>query len=326
MSQTHRDLEPRGSVVAIGAFDGVHRGHRALLDRVRQRAHETGQESIALCFEPLPRQYFMGRNRIARLSSPREREEALRKLVARVHVMRFDEHLASTPAELFVRDVLVRELNAKEVWIGPEFRFGHGRQGDFNLLQSLGQQCGFEAHQVDPAVDGERISATRIRGSLSDGDFVAASRLLGRPYSMSGRVVHGRRLGRKLGYPTANLPIRWGAPPVLGIFAVKVRGEGLDHVHGGVASLGYRPTVTGASGPDQHDAGGAGVVEPLLEAHLFDFDGDLYGRRLEVEFLAKLRDEAKFDSLDALTTQMHRDAAEARRIIAATHSQPETTS
>src|SRR5688500_10215946 len=148
MNTTFRDTKPRRStVVAIGAFDGVHRGHRTLLERVAARARETGRESVALCFEPLPRQFFMGRNRVARLTSPREREEMLRSLVDRVHVMRFDEKLAATKAEDFVRDVLVTELAASEIWIGPEFRFGHGRQGDLALLQVLGQEHGFTASE-----------------------------------------------------------------------------------------------------------------------------------------------------------------------------------
>jgi riboflavin kinase/FMN adenylyltransferase len=294
-------LAPHGSVVCIGAFDGVHRGHEALLARVRERARATGRAAVALGFEPLPRQHFLGRGGVARLSRPAERIERLGRYADLVGLLRFDARLAATEAEDFVRRVLVARLATREVWVGPGFRFGRARRGDVALLRALGAEHAFGVHEIEPVlVEGERASATRVRELLAAGDFDAAATLLGRRYAMSGRVVHGRKLGRQLGYPTANLALRWGRAPVHGIFAVRVHGAGLRHWPA-VASLGTRPTVAG--------------VEPLLEVHLFDFDGDLYGQRLAVEFVAKIRDEAKFDSLDALTAQMHRDAADARAAL-----------
>ncbi|MFO0930839.1 MAG: bifunctional riboflavin kinase/FAD synthetase [Gemmataceae bacterium] len=308
MRTIHRDpagapINSQGSVVAIGAFDGVHRGHQALLDAMRVRAHELGLVSVALSFEPLPRQFFQGRQVVARLSSPGERAVRLAEHADQVMLSRFDAALAHTAAEDWVRDVLVGRVNAREVWVGPGFRFGHARRGDFAMLEALGKQYGYTARTVAPVLDNnERISSSRIRAALAGSAFDEAHRLLGRPYAMTGHVVRGLQLGRRLGYPTANLRIPFGRAPLAGIFAVRVGGDGLP-VHGGVASLGTRPTVGG--------------VEPLLEAHLFDYEGDLYGRRISVEFVDKLRDEAKFGSLDAMVEQIHADAAQARRIVAA---------
>lgn len=315
MTHLFRDAEgeslaPRGSVVAIGAFDGLHRGHEALLAAVRERAAALRCDAAALSFEPLPRQFFAGRDRIARLSTPREKIAGLARGVDRIGLLRFDRKLAGTSAEDFVRRVLVGRLNAREVWVGPEFRFGAGRKGDIGTLRALGAVHGYEAREVALVAScDERISATRIRAALAAGEFALAARLLGRPYAMSGRVIHGKALGRTLGFPTANLPIRWGAAPVHGIFAVRVRslddaapGTPRERVdHGGVASLGTRPTVGG--------------VEPLLEAHLFDYAGDLYGRLIEVTLVAKLRDELKFAALAPMIDQMHRDARDARAIL-----------
>jgi riboflavin kinase/FMN adenylyltransferase len=295
-------LAPQGSVVCIGAFDGVHRGHAALLAHARRRAQARGLPLVVVSFEPLPRQHFQGRDAVPRLTSPRQRLGLLLRHCDAVGFLRFGRALAQTRAEDFVRRVLVGRLAAREVWVGPGFRFGHERRGDLAMLQAIGAAGGFGAHAIEAHGDGgERISASRIRAALSAGDFDAAGHLLGRPFAMEGHVVRGQQLGRRLGYPTANLKIRWGRAPVHGIFAVRVHGAGLAHWPA-VASLGTRPTVAG--------------VEPLLEAHLFDFDGDLYGRMLSVEFVAKLRDELKFDGLDPLVQQMHRDAAMAREILA----------
>jgi riboflavin kinase/FMN adenylyltransferase len=191
-------------------------------------------------------------------------------------------------------------LGAREIWIGPDFRFGHRRGGDLALLQRMGQEFGFSADQIEPVqLQGERVSSTRIREVLRSGDFTDASRLLGRAYSIGGRVVRGKQLGRTLGFPTANL--RFPKVPALsGIYATWVHGVG-GRPHASVSSFGTRPTVDG--------------IEPLLEAHLFDFDGDLYGRHIEVEFVAKLRDELKFPDLPSLTEQMQRDAETARRLL-----------
>jgi riboflavin kinase/FMN adenylyltransferase len=296
-------LSPRGSVVCIGAFDGIHRGHQTLLEAARERARELGLVSLALSFEPLPRQYFQGRDQVPRLTSPRQRIALLSRLADRVGLLRFNRRMASTEAEDFVREVLVARCGAREVWVGPGFRFGSGRRGDAALLRTMGATLGYATRELEPVLaGGERISSSRIRAELALGRFQHVATLLGRPFTMCGHVVRGRQLGRKLGYPTANLRIPHGRAPIAGILAVRVSGAGLERWPA-VASLGTRPTVDG--------------TEPLLEAHLFDFDGDLYGRLLEVEFVAKLRDEIRFDGLDALVAQMHRDAAEARAILAA---------
>jgi len=255
-----------------------------------------------ISFEPLPRAYFSGEP-LPRLSSLREKLCGLRDAgIQLLLLLRFRAALADMGAEEFVRKIIVQRMNAREVWVGADFRFGHRRAGDVALLQMLGARLGFEAHVLEPiqGAEGERVSATRIRGLLAAGDFAHAARLLGRPFSIGGRIVHGNRMGRRLGYPTANIRLRGRVPPVRGIFAVRAHGPGA-RPWPGVASLGVRPMFDGR--------------EPLLETHLFEFDGDLYGRRIEVEFVAKLRDEGKFADLDALKTQMDRDAAQAREVL-----------
>jgi riboflavin kinase/FMN adenylyltransferase len=295
-------LAPQGSVVCIGAFDGVHRGHAALLAHARRRAQARRLPLVVVSFEPLPRQHFQGHATLPRLTSPRQRLALLLAHCDAVGFLRFGHELASTPAEDFVHRVLVSRLAAREVWVGPGFRFGHERRGDLGMLGAIGAVRGFSADAIEPQFDGgERISSSRIRAALGESRFDDAAALLGRRFAIEGHVVRGAQLGRKLGYPTANLRIRHGRAPVHGIFAVRVHGAGLSHWPA-VASLGTRPTVNG--------------VEPLLEAHLFDFDGDLYGRILSVDFVARLRDELKFDGLDPLVQQMHRDAAQAREILA----------
>jgi len=293
-------LAPRGSVVCIGAFDGVHRGHRSVLARVCERAGELGVSPIAVSFAPIPRVYFS--RAVPQLTTPREKIAALLAAgMERVLLLRFNAALAATSAEDFVLRVLVQRLQAREVWVGEGFRFGHARAGDLALLQRLGAAHGFGADVVPPfAIDGERVSSSRIRALLAAGDFDAAARLLGRRFSIDGHVVRGQQLGRKLGYPTANLRLGSRVAPVGGVFAVRVLGVETRPMPA-VASLGVRPTVNGK--------------EPLLEAHLFDFDGDLYGKRIEVEFVQKLRDEEKFDSLDAMVQQIDRDARAARSIL-----------
>lgn len=324
MSFLFRDVEgdrlcPHGSVVCIGAFDGLHLGHRALVDRAVARARELGGEAVALSFEPLPREFFAGANRPSRLSLPRAKFEGLRALGAdRVGLLRFDARMAAMSARDFIEHVLVHRLHAREVWVGPEFRFGHGRAGDLALLRTMGELHGFAANDIAPLlIDGVRVSSSAIRVLLAAGDLDAATRLLGRRYAIAGKVVYGKQLGRKLGYPTANLRLGGKLPALGGIFATRVHYVADPPWPSGrssascasdtrasmpsVSSLGTRPTVNG--------------TERLLEAHLFDFDGDLYGQRIEVEFVAKLRDELRFDDLDALTAQMHRDAAQARAIL-----------
>ena len=317
MSRLFRDVEggprcPHGSVVCIGAFDGLHLGHQALVRHAVARARALGAgahriDVVALSFEPLPREFFAGGKPPPRLLLPRAKIEGLCALgVDQVGLLRFDATTAALTAEEFVHQVLVRMLSAREVWVGPGFRFGKARGGDLALLQAIGAALagsgdGFGAGEIDPVLlDCERVSSTRIRAALQAGDFVAAQRLLGRPYAIGGRVVRGQQLGRTLGFPTANIRLAGKLPALSGIYATLVHGIG-DTPRPAVASLGTRPTVDG--------------VEPLLEAHVFDFDGDIYGRRIEVEFVAKLRDEVRYSDLAALTAQMQRDAEQARALL-----------
>jgi len=310
MLRIYRDIKgpcmaPHGSVLAIGAFDGLHRGHAALLAKVRERATKKGLVAAAVSFEPLPRSYFSPAP-LKRLSSVREKlcgfAEAGIETLLQLH---FNAALVAMSAEDFVREVLVARMGAREIWVGADFRFGHNRVGDVALLEAMQGEGDYEVRVLDVVTngDGQRVSASRVRGALASGDFVHAAELLGRRFSIGGRVVRGQRMGHTLGYPTANIRLGKRVSPVSGIFAVRVGVGGKWWP--GVASLGVRPTIAGGG-------------EPLLEAHLFDFDGDLYGQRIEVKFVAKLRDEEKFAGLDALRTQMDRDAAEARRILADT--------
>jgi riboflavin kinase/FMN adenylyltransferase len=308
MLKVHRDitgpcLAPGGCVFTIGAFDGLHRGHAALLAHVHDRARSLGLVAAAVSFEPLPRGYFSPLP-LKRLSSLREKlcgfaDAGIQELL----LLRFNAALVAMRAEDFVREVLVARMGAREIWVGADFRFGHGRAGDVELLRTMQGEGPYEVRVLDAVSsgDGERVSASRVRGALGAGDFAHAARLLGRPFTIGGHVVRGQRLGHSLGYPTANIRLGKRVSPVTGIFAVRVHGVA-DEPLSGVASLGVRPTIAGGG-------------EPLLEVHLFDFDGDLYGKRIEVEFVAKLRDEEKFADLDALRTQMDRDAARAREIL-----------
>lgn len=296
-------LAPRGSVVAVGAFDGLHRGHQTLLAQVRTRAEALGAVPAVVSFEPLPRAYFSPQP-IPRLSSVREK---LRGFAAasmeQVLLLRFDAALTAMPADAFVRRVLLARVGAREIWVGSDFRFGHQRAGDVALLERMGAELGFATCTMPTVlVEGARVSASRVRALLAAGEFAGAAPLLGRPFTIEGRVAHGLKLGRALGYPTANIRLGQRVSPVLGIFAVRV---GLDDnacSWPGVAALGWRPTV------NQLD-------EPLLEVHLFDFNGDLYGRRMTVQFMAKLRDECRFDGVEPLKAQMAIDARMARELL-----------
>jgi riboflavin kinase / FMN adenylyltransferase len=295
-------LCPQGSVICIGAFDGLHRGHQALIEHTRLRARKKNLDLVALSFEPLPREFFSKESPPPRLLLPRAKFEGMAKLGCDVvGLLRFNAQLSSMSAEDFIEHVLVRRLNAKEVWVGPEFRFGKGRRGDIAMLQQLGAQFGFTAHEIAPVLfEGERVSSTRLRLQLTSGDMQGAEKALGYRYAIAGKVVYGRQLGRKLGYPTANIRLAGKRTAMHGIYATWVHGVGPEKM-ASVSSLGTRPTVAG--------------VEPLLEAHLFDFEGDLYGKRIEVEFVAKLRSEEKFDDLAALVRQMDVDSQQARDIL-----------
>ena len=299
------ESDGRGASVAIGNFDGVHLGHQALLRVTRARAAAAGARPVVLTFDPHPREFLDPAGAPPRLMRVTEKSLALgAEGVESLIVMRFDERLrVLAPAE-FIERVLREGLGARHVIVGEGFRFGCRREGTVATLAAAGPAAGFEVVTVPPVeLDGERVSSTRIRAALRDGDLATAGRLLGHLYTLCGRVVAGARLGQTLGFATANIRLHRARLPLGGIFAVKVRGAGPLDPYDGVASLGTRPTVDG--------------VEPLLEVHLFDFAGDLYGRRLSVDFVAKLRDEERFASLEALTEQMHRDAARAREILGA---------
>ncbi|WP_133947384.1 bifunctional riboflavin kinase/FAD synthetase [Rhodanobacter sp. TND4FH1] len=296
-------LTPRGSVMAIGAFDGLHRGHQALLAQVHERARALDCSPVVVSFEPLPRAFFSPEP-VPRLSSVREKLRGFAAAgMGQALLLRFNHALTAMSAEDFVRRVLVERLAAREVWVGGDFRFGHKRGGDVALLERMGAQHGFGARTM-PAVqlDGERVSASRVRALLAAGEFAAAEPLLGRPFVIDGKVEYGNQLGRTLGYPTANIHLPQRVSPIQGIFAVRVGLGESECSWPGVASLGVRPTVNQ-------------VCQPLLEVHLFDFDGDLYGQRMAVEFVAKLRDEQKFDGLEPLKAQMALDSRQARALL-----------
>ncbi|OGA00207.1 MAG: riboflavin biosynthesis protein RibF [Betaproteobacteria bacterium RIFCSPLOWO2_02_FULL_62_17] len=294
--------------LTIGNFDGVHKGHQAILSRLVHEARERALCSCVMTFEPHPREFFgriQGKPEIVptRLTSLREKLELLDASgVERVHVQRFSKAFAELTPDQFVHELLDHYLGARWVLIGDDFCFGRGRAGNFALLRRLGGMYGIEVQAMGTvAQDGARVSSVAVRAALTDGDLARASLLLGRAYSISGRVVHGDKFGRELGFPTANIQIQHNRPPLLGIFAVRMHGIAA-HALPGVASLGVRPTVTSAG-------------TAVLEVHLFDFTGDLYGRHLRVEFLHKIRDEAKYPDIATLRAQIARDCEDARNLL-----------
>ncbi len=293
----------RGGVVTLGTFDGLHLGHRALVAEAVGLATRLGRPAVMLSFEPMPREFLHPDDPPARLTNFRERWRLLQHTgLDALCLMRFGERLRTMSGEAFIA-LMQDAMQPTSIVVGYDFRFGHEGEASAAQLSAEGRRRGFGVQVVAPVlVDGERVSSSAVRRALAGGEMRRAAGLLGRAYSMRGRVVAGRRLGRELGYPTANLRLERRRVPLGGIFAVRVRGVG-EGVQPGVASLGTRPTVGG--------------VEPLLEAHLFDFHGDLYGRELDVEFVAKIRDEIRFDGVEALVAQMKLDAQDARRILAA---------
>lgn len=286
--------------LTIGNFDGVHLGHRALLNELRMAAGQRGLPTAVVIFEPHPREFFAPQQAPARLTNLREKLELFESIgVDRVHVCRFDAEFAQMGAAEFIH-ALHEKLHARFVLIGDDFRFGSGRAGDFGLMEKIGAQQGFEVRAVRSVLhDGVRVSSTGIRGALAAGQMREAQGYLGRPYSISGRVVHGDKLGQKIGFPTANIQLKHNRPPLSGIFVVQVHAEGMGVLQG-VASLGIRPTV-------KRDA------KPVLEVHLFEFAQRIYGRHLRVEFLQKLRDEEKYPDLESLTKQIALDVAHAKK-------------
>lgn len=291
------------SIVTIGAFDGIHRGHRAIISRVLSVAKQLGACPTVVLFEPQPSEFFAPDKAPARLSRFRDKVELLAELgIERLVCLRFDHRFAAMSAESFVREVLGRHLKTKHLIVGDDFRFGAKRLGDFAYLQTLAPELGFSVEDTPTTLDGgERISSTRIRQALAEGDCEAAERLLGRPFTISGRVGYGQQLGRTIGVPTANVALHRVVEPVGGVYAVRthVNGEPFE----GVANIGTKPTV-------------GGIEKPQLEAHLFNFDGDIYGQFLRVELLKKLRDEQAFGSLDALKQQILQDQNQAKAFFA----------
>ena len=286
--------------VTIGNFDGLHRGHQAMLGKLRQEAKARGLPSCVLTFEPHPREFFTPDQAPTRLTSLGEKAALIAAAgIDRLHILRFKRELAGLSAEEFVTRALVETLGARYVLVGDDFRFGRQRGGDFSLLHRLGSNLGFVAEALPTVrVADNRASSTAVRLALAAGDLTQASSLLGRPYSISGRVVHGDKLGRSMGFPTANIQLRHNRPPLLGIFAVEVWGIGTLPLQG-AASLGVRPTV------QEHG-------RATLEVFLLDYQGNLYGRKLRVDFLKKLRDEEKYPDLDSLIAQIQRDVNNAK--------------
>lgn len=291
-------------VLTIGNFDGVHLGHQALLARVRAAAAARSLPVCVMTFEPHPREYFTPEHAPARLSNLRDKFSALREQgVDRLVVEHFNAHFASQTPEQFVKNIIVDGLHARWVLVGDDFRFGAKRAGNVDDLRDAGRRYGFEVEQMPTiAHNGVRISSSEVRNALSIGDFERAHALLGRPYAISGHVVHGLKLGRDLGFPTLNLRIAHRHPALTGIFVVRVHGLANGPLPG-VASLGVRPTVD--------DSG-----RILLEVHLLDFVGDGYGKLVSVEFLHKLRDERKFNDLATLQTAIAQDTENARAFFA----------
>lgn len=293
----------RGCVLTLGNFDGVHRGHQALIARTRELAQQHGVPLALMTFEPTPREFFGGAAAPGRISPLRDRLRLLEEQgVERLLLQGFNRRFAAHSALDFIEKILVRDLSVRAVVIGDDFRFGAQRAGGIELLREQGERHGFTAESLDSVVvEGQRCSSTAVRAALAAPDLELAARLLGHRYSMSGRVRRGLQLGRKLGMPTANITLRRRPALKLGVYAVRARLGGRRW--GGVASLGVRPTL--------------GLAECLLETHFFDSPGDIYGQILEVEFAHFLREERKFDGLEPLAAQMQADKAEAIALLSA---------
>ncbi len=293
--------EHRGCVATIGNFDGVHLGHRAVFRHLADKAAALGLPSTVVTFEPQPQEYFAPERAPARLTRMREKLQALKEAgIDRVVLLEFGPKLAAMPAAVFVRELLIDGLDVRYLFVGDDFRFGKGREGDMETLRRAGEAYGFGVENMNTfAVGEERVSSTRIRQALADGDLETAARNLGRPYRICGRIAHGDARGRQIGFPTANIDLHRRVSPLRGVYAVVVHGLGEAPLPA-VANIGTRPTVTGDS-------------RYLLEVHLFDFSRMIYGEHVQVEFREKLRDERKFASFDALREQIARDAAAARR-------------
>ena len=291
-----------GCVATIGNYDGIHLGHQAVIGQLADEAAKLGLPSVVVTFEPQPMEYFLPDKVPARLTRFREKIEALRRFaVDRVLCLEFNETLAAMEADEFIQRILVDGLGIRYLVVGDDFRFGKDRAGNFQTLVAAGERHGFQVVNMHTfAIEGERVSSTRIRQAMQQGDLQLAEQLLGRDYRMSGRVVHGEKLGRQLGYPTANIFLHRKASPLQGIFVVEVFGLDGEPLPG-VASLGTRPTVNGK--------------RVLLEVYLLDFNRDIYGKHIQVSFIHKIRDELKFDSLEALKDKIAEDVQQTREFF-----------
>lgn len=299
-------LEPfkNGCVLTIGNFDGLHLGHRMVIKKLADRGEALGLPVVVMTFEPQPLEYFLGDNSPSRLMCLREKAIEFAKLpVDNLLIVKFNRFFANYDAERFINDILIKKLNVKHLVIGDDFHFGKARRGNFAMLKEKGKLYGFSVEDTGSyQVAGMRISSTLIRDALGEGDLAQAEKLLGHCYSVCGRVAHGDKRGRTIGYPTANIRMFRKNTPVNGVFAVTMSGiDGLKFE--GVANVGTRPTVDGAS-------------KVILETYLFDFDKEIYGRYVEVRFKQKIRDELRFQSLEQLKAQIEKDVAEAKRFFA----------
>lgn len=289
--------------LTIGNFDGVHRGHQLILKSLAVAAEKRNLPASLMLFEPQPMEFFHGEKAPARLYRLADKLRVLKELpLNRVIALDFNSYLAEMYAEDFIRHILVRRFNMKYLLVGNDFRFGKNRAGDFEILKAAASRYDFELHGINDVLDSEcRVSSTAVRKLLYHGNIEAANRLLGRPYTMCGRIVHGRKLGRDIGWPTINIPVRRRHSPVSGVYAARVSGVEDSVILNGVASIGTRPTVNGA--------------DWMLEVFLFDWSGDCYGRRVGVEFVRHLRNEEKFESLQAMTLQIERDVQAAKEVL-----------
>ena len=294
--------EHHGCVLTIGNFDGVHRGHAQVIESLVEKAKHFGLPATLMTFEPQPQELFKGEDAPARLSLLRDKIILLDELgIDRVVCVNFNRKFANLPPEEFIEALLVKQLGVKYLVVGDDFCFGNKRAGNFEMLCKAGEKHGFAVVNTNSFVVGDtRVSSTAIREALAAGNFEQARRMLGHPYLLGGRVAHGQKLGRTLGFPTANIALKRNVVPVRGVFAVRAFWQDSD-VYEGVANVGFRPTVNGQ--------------QCQLEVHLFDFDGDIYGQYLEVELVAKIREERPFESLDALKAQIVNDADEAKALF-----------
>ncbi|MDO9141134.1 MAG: bifunctional riboflavin kinase/FAD synthetase [Methylobacter sp.] len=304
---SHLEPSKKGCVLTIGNFDGLHLGHRAVIKKLAERGEKLALPVVVMTFEPQPLEYFLGENAPSRLMRLREKVIPFAKLpVDALVILRFNQHFANYDAEQFIADVLVKLLNVKHLVVGDDFHFGKARRGNFAMLKDKGKLFGFDVEDTGSyQIGGLRVSSTLIRDALGDGDLALAEKLLGCCYSVCGRVAHGDKRGRTIGYPTANIQMFRKNTPVNGVFAVTLTGID-DREFDGVANVGTRPTVDGGD-------------KVILEVYLFDFDREIYGHYVEVHFKQKIRDEMRFQSLDELKAQIVKDVAEAKAVLANKH-------